>query len=103
MLTHRVKMNSGSALVEELTRITEVKIHPPVSQKDNGPGEIISIAPDSDKSASDGENDANSSPSHISNNRPVLTAVSDVVVGLPMVKTFESLDTTFHIDCAIAA
>jgi hypothetical protein len=105
MFTHRITMNLKAGAAPELTRVTETEIIPLLRKQQGFHGEITSIAPGSDHAASDSYWDTKEDAEayHRTGYQESLKSLLNVVVGLPMVGTFEISNSTFHMIGAKAA
>jgi hypothetical protein len=93
MFTHRVTLNFKADAAPQLTRITECKIIPILRRQEGFSGEVSSItAVDDDRRETQNEAEA----ARGAGCQESLKSSVDVVVGLPMMGTFEAFNSTLH-------
>jgi len=105
MFTHRVTMNLKANSGPELARVTEVEIIPLLRKQKGFLGENTTIAAGRDHAASESywETKEDAEAYHRTGYQESLKSLLDVVVGLPMVGTFEVSNSTFEMILAKAA
>ena len=105
MFTHHVAMNLKADSGPGLAGISEVEIIPLLRKQKGFRSEITSIATGRDHAASDSywETKEDAEAYHRTVYQESLKSQLNVVVGLPMVGTFELSNSTFHMILAKAA
>ena len=105
MFTHHVAMNLKANSGPELGRVTEAEIIPLLHKQKGFRGETTTIAAGGRYATSDSywETKEDAEAYHRTGYQESLKSLLNVVVGLPMVGTFEVSNSTFHMIAAKAA
>ena len=105
MYTRRLLMNIKPDSAPELARVTEDEIIPLLRKQKGFRDAVTSIAAGRSQAASDSywETKEDADEYHRAGHQESLKSLVNVVVGLPMVETFEVSNSTFHEIVAKAA
>ena len=105
MFTHHVSMNLKADSAPELARVTEGEIIPLLRKQKGFRDVVTSITVERSQAASDSYWDTKEDAEtyHRTGYQESLKSLLNVVVGLPMVRTFEVSNSTFHHIAAKAA